>query len=55
MSKTYRRNDDFKKARRDRNFKKSKKFKQLHVPGSVKHHTTQHTETDTEYEHTDSF
>lgn len=29
MSKTYRRNDRFKKDRRDQNFKKSKKFKKF--------------------------
>lgn len=32
MSKTYRRNDRFKKARRDKNFKKSKKFKEAQSP-----------------------
>jgi len=33
MGKTFRRNDRFKKDRRDRNFKQSKKFKELKQVG----------------------
>lgn len=56
MGKTYHRGDNFKKARRDRNFKKSKKFKQLRVPYSGKPHQIQSTEADrgAEYEYTDN-
>ncbi len=42
MGKTFRRNDRFKKARRDKNFKQSKKFKEMKTgPAPFKPHQIQ--------------